>query len=255
MEDKWWLDDVPITDDISAILTANEVRHAAVVCFPVVANVVSHCLFENDWRQGTGQRMDESVVFQLNHSGVRALDDLGAHPLAAYIADGSVRIVREQIKLESQSKKQKVVQEKKQDGKKDGFSFVELFAGIGGFRVACEALGGEDDFDVFLVIIYCFVGWFVCYIKSSKGHCVFAVELNQEARQTYSANFSEVCFASDVRGVDVASVPRHDLLTAGFPCQSFTSAGEAKGFDDPRGQLFFQVVRVLQGAKPPFFVL
>ena len=89
-----------------------------------------------------------------------------------------------------------------------------------------------------------------------KGKCVFAVELNLEARQTYEANFGKCdSLQSDVRLVDVSDVPPYDVLTAGFPCQSFSSAGDGRGFDDPRGQLFFEVVRVLQGTMPPYFVL
>ena len=122
------------------------------------------------------------------------------------------------------------------------FSFVELFAGIGGFRIALEALGGA---------------------------CVLASEIHPGALQLYDLNFrasgSEAAgmtakggAADVVKGTLVKlrggrDVPAHDLLTAGFPCQPFTSGvGERRCFRDPRGQLFFHTARPPQRAPPRF---
>jgi hypothetical protein len=221
--EQCWLDDVVVSEEIASIIKANEVRRAALVCAPAVANDVSKCLFDHDWRLGQGARVEEGVAFQLNHAGVLALD-APIHPLASLFADGSVKVVRGEQLVVKPKKRQKVA--KRKEGAQ--FSFIELFAGIGGFRVACEALHGE---------------------------CVLAVELNLEARQTYEANFGPSHIETDVRCVDCSDIPPFDVLTAGFPCQSFSAAGDVRGFDDPRGQLFFEVVRILKGTQPRFFVL
>ena len=105
--------------------------------------------------------------------------------------------------------------------------FVELFAGIGGFRVGLEALGAQ---------------------------AVFASELDKEARQLYAANFGEAAFG-DILQIEHEDIPDHDILTAGFPCQSFSRTGEEKGFGDPRGMLFLEIVRVLRAKKPRAFLL
>jgi hypothetical protein len=107
------------------------------------------------------------------------------------------------------------------------FRFAELFAGIGGFRVALDALGGE---------------------------CVFASEIDHEARCTYAANFGDLT-SGDITEVDAVSVPSFDVLTAGFPCQSHSVAGFQRGFDDFRGCLFFEVTRMLNTHSPAAFVL
>lgn len=107
------------------------------------------------------------------------------------------------------------------------FRFAELFAGIGGFRVGLDALG---------------------------GHCVFASEIDHEARCTYAANFGEN-IAGDITEVDASAVPQFDVLTGGFPCQSHSVAGFQRGFDDFRGCLFFEVTRMLRAHAPPVFLL
>ena len=112
------------------------------------------------------------------------------------------------------------------------FRFVELFAGVGGFRLALDTLGGQ---------------------------CVFASELCLEARQTYYANFgaTPIALAGDIMEVEASDIPAFDVLTGGFPCQSFSRAGAQEGFSDPRGQLFFEITRLLNGCvpKPRAFIL
>lgn len=119
-----------------------------------------------------------------------------------------------------------------------GFTFIDLFAGIGGFRVAFEAVGGE---------------------------CVFTSEIDKFAIQTYRANFTtEHAFAGDIREVDAADIPDHDMLFGGFPCQPFSvsgvsrnnSLGRPHGFDDAtRGTLFFEIARIIREKRPRVFVL
>jgi DNA (cytosine-5)-methyltransferase 1 len=105
---------------------------------------------------------------------------------------------------------------------------IDLFAGIGGMRLAFESAGGR---------------------------CVFSSEIDPWARKTYEANFGEVP-AGDIFEVDPASIPDHDLLLAGFPCQPFSMAGFREGFDSDRGgNAFFAIVNVLEAKKPRAFLL
>ena len=102
------------------------------------------------------------------------------------------------------------------------FTFIDLFAGIGGFRLALESLGGE---------------------------CVFSSEWDPQAQVTYAANFGEKP-NGDITKILAAEVPDHDVLTAGFPCQAFSIAGRKQGFDDTRGTLFFDVARIIDEKRP-----
>ena len=107
------------------------------------------------------------------------------------------------------------------------FTYAELFAGIGGFRLALDALGGK---------------------------CVFASEIEPCAAATYARNFGEQP-AGDITEVNTEVVPEHDLLTAGFPCQSFSRTGEQLGLSDSRGDLFFEIVRVATKGRPRALLL
>ncbi len=120
--------------------------------------------------------------------------------------------------------------------KMNGFRFIDLFAGIGGFRLAFEDAGGE---------------------------CVFASEWDAYAQKTYAANFGHVP-AGDITLINEDEIPDHDILTAGFPCQPFSIAGVSKhnalgnlhGFDHAtQGNLFFEVARILKARRPAAFVL
>ena len=118
------------------------------------------------------------------------------------------------------------------------FSFIDLFAGIGGLRRAMEGAGGR---------------------------CVFTSEWDRFAQQTYHANFSDNRpIEGDIREVDPEDIPDHDVLVAGFPCQPFSIAGVSKknalgrahGFlDETQGTLFFDVLRILMHHRPAAFML
>ena len=110
---------------------------------------------------------------------------------------------------------------------KDGFKFIDLFAGIGGMRIPFEELG---------------------------GHCVFTSEFDKFAQQTYETNFGEMP-SGDITKIDEKGIPSHDILIAGFPCQAFSNAGLKKGFEDTRGTLFFDIARILKHHKPEAFLL
>lgn len=116
------------------------------------------------------------------------------------------------------------------------FKFIDLFAGIGGIRLAYQSLGGK---------------------------CVFTSEWNNYAKKTYEANFGKIPFG-DITCIDEADIPDHDILLAGFPCQPFSIAGVSKknalgrahGFlDKTQGTLFFDIARIIQHKRPRAFML
>ncbi len=107
------------------------------------------------------------------------------------------------------------------------FKFIDLFAGIGGFHVAMETLGGE---------------------------CVFASEINKFSINTYRDNFG-MDAGFDICQVPEHEIPTHDVLCGGFPCQAFSKAGKRAGFEDTRGTLFFEIERILKHHRPKYIVL
>ena len=120
--------------------------------------------------------------------------------------------------------------------KKENFTFIDLFAGIGGLRQAFESSGGK---------------------------CLFSSEWNKFSQQTYEANFGEVP-QGDITKIDEKEIPDHDILVGGFPCQPFSIAGvSAKnhlgrehGFkDETQGTLFFDVCRIIKEKQPSAFLL
>ncbi len=121
------------------------------------------------------------------------------------------------------------IQKKKKSWQKAkrGFEFIDLFAGIGGFRIALESHGGE---------------------------CVFSSEWDENSQETYANNFGEMP-DGDITKIDESEVPSHSVLCAGFPCQAFSISGKMKGFDDTRGTLFFDVARIAKKVKPDVLFL
>lgn len=109
------------------------------------------------------------------------------------------------------------------------FTFIDLFAGIGGFRMAFQNLGGE---------------------------CVFSSEWDEQARKTYYANYGDVPFGDITKESTKNKIPKgFDILCAGFPCQAFSLAGKRLGFEETRGTLFFDVAEILRRYKPKAFFL
>jgi DNA (cytosine-5)-methyltransferase 1 len=120
------------------------------------------------------------------------------------------------------------------------FTFIDLFAGIGGFHLALHRLGGE---------------------------CVFASEIDENARKTYEANYAKISpklfktgnFNKDIRSVSPKDIPDFDILCAGFPCQPFSQAGHKRGFNDnhksERGNLFFNIAEIIEEKRPKAFFL
>lgn len=109
------------------------------------------------------------------------------------------------------------------------FTFIDLFAGIGGFRIAMQNLGGK---------------------------CVYSSEWDLQAQKTYFANFGEVPFGDITKEATKSFIPNDfDILCAGFPCQAFSLAGKRKGFEETRGTLFFDVAEIIRRKRPKAFFL
>ena len=106
--------------------------------------------------------------------------------------------------------------------------FIDLFSGIGGFHQAIRNLGGK---------------------------CVLSSEIDEYAIETYEKNY-HIKSAGDVKKIDINDIPEHDVLCAGFPCQTFSKAGKQEGFKDQvKGTLFFEIGRILGSKKPKYIIL
>lgn len=109
------------------------------------------------------------------------------------------------------------------------FTFIDLFAGIGGFRIAMQNLGGK---------------------------CIYSSEWDRQAQKTYLTNFGEVPFGDITKERTKQFIPDNfDVLCAGFPCQAFSLAGKKRGFEETRGTLFFDVAEIIRRKRPKAFFL
>ena len=107
------------------------------------------------------------------------------------------------------------------------YTFIDLFAGIGGFRIALESFGAK---------------------------CVYTSEWDKHAQQVYNENFGEIP-KGDITKIDEKEIPKHNILCAGFPCQAFSISGKQNGFNDTRGTLFFDVARIANYHQPEMLFL
>ncbi len=110
---------------------------------------------------------------------------------------------------------------------KDSYKFIDLFCGIGGFRLGFE----KNDFK-----------------------CVFSSDNNKNCQKVYNNNFRDDVFG-DIKKIDISKIPQFDVLTGGFPCQPFSISGHKKGFEDTRGTLFFDICKIIEKKKPKVVVL
>ena len=106
-------------------------------------------------------------------------------------------------------------------------TFIDLFAGIGGFRCALEQLGAK---------------------------CVWSSEIDKYACMTYEHNFHDDP-SNDITKTDAADIPHMDIICGGFPCQAFSISGKQRGFEDARGTLFYDVLRIAEHHKPKMLFL
>lgn len=102
---------------------------------------------------------------------------------------------------------------------------IDLCAGVGGVRLGFEQAFGDVE-------------------------CVLTSEINKHAQKTYLANHNDETIDGDLFAIDENTVPDHDILLAGFPCQAFSKAGKKQGFKDPRGTVFFEILRIIKAKKP-----
>lgn len=111
--------------------------------------------------------------------------------------------------------------------------FIDLFCGVGGFRIAFEEACEESEI---------------------QAECVFSSDIDKYAQESYEVNFGERP-AGDITKIDENDIPDHDILFAGFPCQPFSIIGQMKGLNDTRGTLFFDIARILKEKEPKAFIL
>ena len=126
--------------------------------------------------------------------------------------------------------------------------FIELFAGIGGFRYGLEQASTKSQSQD---------NEFNAESPGVEGRgfsCGWSNDNNKYASQIYRKQYGEIC-EQDIRTVDPSTIPEHDLITAGFPCQSFSIAGKRGGFEDTRGTLFFEIMRIARAKRTPYLLL
>ncbi len=111
--------------------------------------------------------------------------------------------------------------------------FIDLFCGIGGFRLAVQQ---------------------ACDEKGILYKCVFSSDIDPFCQKSYVANFQDTP-AGDIQNIHASDIPNHDILLGGFPCQPFSIIGDRKGMDDTRGTLFFDIARIIKEKRPAVFVL
>lgn len=102
---------------------------------------------------------------------------------------------------------------------------IDLCAGVGGVRLGFQQAFGDIE-------------------------CLLTSEIDKHAQETYRKNFGPENIHGDIFAIDENEVPDHDILLAGFPCQAFSKAGRKEGFDDPRGTIFFEIMRIIRAKKP-----
>ena len=111
--------------------------------------------------------------------------------------------------------------------------FIDLFCGIGGFRVAMDEACNENNI---------------------QPECVFSSDIDSYCQDSYENNFGHRPFG-DITKIDPKDIPDHDILYGGFPCQPFSIIGQMKGFEDTRGTLFYNIASIIKEKKPKAFVL
>ena len=111
--------------------------------------------------------------------------------------------------------------------------FIDLFCGIGGFRIAAEEVFRANEL---------------------IPKCVFSSDIDSYAQESYSSNFGDYP-KGDITKISEYDIPAHDILFAGFPCQPFSIIGMGRGFKDARGTLFFDIARIINAKRPKAFLL
>ncbi|MEI7455272.1 MAG: DNA cytosine methyltransferase [Nitrosomonadales bacterium] len=164
------------------------------------------------------------------HQWIHAIAN-GATPFAAERGASTKKLTAAlkmaQLYTDVESFKSQLPETPIKPAEKHTFTFIDLFAGIGGMRIGFQEAGGV---------------------------CVFSSEFEKNAQATYCENHGDYPFG-DITKIPVADIPDHDVLIAGFPCQPFSHAGLKKGIDDTRGTLFYNIANILKEKKPKIALL
>lgn len=165
-------------------------------------------------------------------SSVQALADQWMHAIAygnSFFAQSKMpeELIEKLNGFDQPEVKNFIVANSTLPAKENAFTFIDLFAGIGGMRIGFQEAG---------------------------GNCVFSSEFEPKAQETYSNNYCDYPFG-DITKIDENDIPDHDILIGGFPCQPFSHAGHKLGIEDTRGTLFYDIARILETKKPKMALL
>lgn len=165
-------------------------------------------------------------------STANALADQWMHAVAYgtdFFAKNSMSpdLMKQLQAMDSQAAKEYIVAHSTLPAKDTKFTFIDLFAGIGGMRIGFQEAGGT---------------------------CVFSSEFDPKAQATYAENYRDFPFG-DITKISENDIPDHDVLIGGFPCQPFSHAGQKLGIEDTRGTLFYDIARILETKKPKMALL
>lgn len=184
---------------------------------------------EKNFKDNIVEDNKEAILTHYLHNYNNEIKDYFEDEALAYLnQNAEYKDVEEQLKFVSDSAIQQLLYEVENvpftTPKNPTFKFIDLFAGVGGFRIALQNIGGE---------------------------CVYTSEWNVDSKKTYKANFGQVPFGDITLKSTKNYIPDNfEILCAGFPCQAFSIAGNRKGFQDTRGTLFFDLEKIIETKRP-----
>ena len=200
------------SSDVQLFVKESLDENGNVIPFPDQAAIVTHYLKLKNKQEGSGYKEKGKALIDAWLEWLMEAEDTDKGMVSESLDAFSFNLFKDFYSAPFQAKE------------KPDFKFIDLFAGIGGFRIAMQDCGGE---------------------------CVFSSEWDENAKQTYFYNFGEVPFGDITLESNKRLIPDgFDVLCAGFPCQAFSIAGYRKGFEDTRGTLFFDVAEIIKRKRP-----
>ena len=200
------------SSDVQLFVKESLDENGNVIPFPDQAAIVTHYLKLKNKQEGSGYKEKGKALIDAWLEWLMEAEDTDKGMVSESLDAFSFNLFKDFYSAPFQAKE------------KPDFKFIDLFAGIGGFRIAMQDCGGE---------------------------CVFSSEWDENAKQTYFYNFGEVPFGDITLESNKRLIPDgFDVLCAGFPCQAFSIAGYRKGFEDTRGTLFFDVAEIIRRKRP-----
>ena len=198
--------------------------------FLMIENISIYDLFDKDYRNSqlsSNEEGEAALTHYLNNSSINSGKQYKSNALITLQKYVNYKNKEEKLVVEEEALQQLLFEVENvpfPSPKNYTFKFIDLFAGVGGFRLALQNLGGK---------------------------CVFSSEWNKDAKQTYRDNFGEIPFGDITKESVQQYIPsKFDVLCAGFPCQAFSIAGYQKGFSDTRGTLFFEIEKIVEKHRP-----